>query len=338
MLYTDFTQVSSLPSDWTLAAYETVNFGPNGAEFTFNKPPDAPYIWTTDYFLFGHVEVVLMAANGTGIISSVVMISDDLDEVDWEFSGNNFGSSSGVVQTNYFGKGITGSYDRGTQPSVSSPQTEWHTYTYDWSATSLTWSIDGTPVRTLLAADADDGSHQYPQTPVQLHLGLWDGGSVNNSADTVSWAGGYTDLSQAPFTMYVKSVKIVPANLCGSYTYGDMSGDWESIKCGNVSSGDDGGTSTPILPNSSASSSASSPRSSTTQVAETAATHSPPPSSDHQCFNPHPPYSNIFPHGWFTPNNANPNGDHQYMPDSCSYPDRHGQFQRVPNCDFSNYE
>lgn len=61
----------------------TVNTGPNGAEFTINKKGDAPTIDTDFYFLFGTAEVVMKAAPGTGIVSSIVLESDVLDEVDW---------------------------------------------------------------------------------------------------------------------------------------------------------------------------------------------------------------------------------------------------------------
>ena len=54
-----------------------------GAEFTINKQGDAPTIETDFYFFFGEAEVVMKAANGTGIVSSIVLESDDLDEVDW---------------------------------------------------------------------------------------------------------------------------------------------------------------------------------------------------------------------------------------------------------------
>jgi beta-glucanase (GH16 family) len=97
----------------------------------------------------GDVEVVMKAAPGVGIISSVVLMSDDTDEIDLEFSGNNFGAAGGKVQTNYFGKGMIGNYDRGTQPVVEDPQTEFHTYALDWSSASLRWSVDGAAIRTL---------------------------------------------------------------------------------------------------------------------------------------------------------------------------------------------
>jgi LysM repeat protein len=234
--FVDFTQQTSLPANWAIANYETVTYGPNGAEFTFAKRYDAPYMWTNFYVLFGNIETVVQAAPGTGMISSSVLISDDLDEIDWEWSGNNFGASTGKVQTNYYGKGITGNYDRGTQPSIDSPQTTFHTYTIDWTPTTLTWSVDGAVIRTVQNNNTISGAYQYPQTPMRVQLGLWDGGDADSADGTVGWAGGYTDLGQAPFTMYVKSVTITTPNPCsGNWQYMDTSGSAGSIKC--VSSG-----------------------------------------------------------------------------------------------------
>lgn len=70
---------------------------------------------------------------------------------------------------------------------------------------------------------------------MQVHLGLWDAGDASTAAGTVQWAGGYTDLTKAPFTSYVKSVSITTPNPCASYSYADMSGSASSIMCGNQS-------------------------------------------------------------------------------------------------------
>ncbi|KAI9692411.1 MAG: hypothetical protein M1822_006642 [Bathelium mastoideum] len=230
--HVDFTQQQSLPAEWILANYETVTYGTHGAEFTFNKRYDAPNIWTDFHIFFGHVDVVMQAAPGQGIVSSSVLISDDFDEVDWEFSGNNFGdaSSSGQVQTNFYGKGETGYYDRSTDADVNQPQSSFHTYSVDWTQERLIWSIDGSTIRTLLASQCDNTTHQYPQTPMKLQLGLWDGGDPDGNPGTVNWAGGYTNLSQAPFTMYVESVSITNYNPGYGYNYTDQSGSWESIQ------------------------------------------------------------------------------------------------------------
>lgn len=67
---------------WKVTA-GSVNTGPDGAEFTINKKGDAPTIQTPFYFFFGKTEVEMKIGPGTGIVSSVVMQSDDLDEIDW---------------------------------------------------------------------------------------------------------------------------------------------------------------------------------------------------------------------------------------------------------------
>ncbi|OBW67138.1 MAG: putative cytosolic iron-sulfur protein assembly protein 1 [Aureobasidium pullulans] len=223
----DFTKQSSIPSEWTISNWATVKFGSKGAEFTVSKRFESPQLWTNFYIHYGKVEIVAQVAPGTGIVSSAVLMSDDADEIDWEWSGNNFRDSAGKGQNNYYGKGIVGDYDRGSFFSVASPQTQFHTYTIDWTSTALTWSVDGTIVRTLLAANTDSGSHQYPQTPANFQLGIWAGG---NAWGTVDWAGGYTDFTKAPFTMYVKSVKITNYNPAYAYNWTDSSGSSKSIK------------------------------------------------------------------------------------------------------------
>ncbi|KAI5247263.1 concanavalin A-like lectin/glucanase [Aureobasidium subglaciale] len=226
----DFTKQTSIPPDWTISNWAIVNFGAKGAEFTVSKRFESPQLWTNFYIHYGKVEIVAQVAPGTGIVSSAVLMSDDLDEIDWEWSGNNFRDTAGKGQNNYYGKGITGDYDRGSFFSVASPQTQFHTYTIDWTATQLTWSVDGTAVRTLYAANADSGSHQYPQTPSKFQMGIWAGGDPGNAWGTVDWAGGYTDFTKAPFTYYVKSVKITNYNPAYVYNWTDNSGSSRSIK------------------------------------------------------------------------------------------------------------
>lgn len=43
------------------------------------------------------------------------------------------------------------------------------------------------------------------------------------------WAGGETDYSQGPFTMYLKSLTVTDYSTGSSYSYSDMSGSWQSI-------------------------------------------------------------------------------------------------------------
>lgn len=80
----DFTAGES--SEFTVETGTTITYGDDGAEFIITSNGDARTIISNNYIFFGKVEVVLKAANGTGIVSSFVMESDDLDEIDWYVS------------------------------------------------------------------------------------------------------------------------------------------------------------------------------------------------------------------------------------------------------------
>lgn len=259
----DFTQ--SL-DDWTTTA-GTVNTGSNGAEFTINKQGDAPTIETDFYIFFGDVSVTMKAAPGQGIVSSIVFESDDLDEIDWEALGGD----STTIETNYFGKGDTSTYDRDTWPSVSDPQNEWHTYKVSWQKDVITWYIDGAIVRTLEYADASSGT-RFPQTPMRIRIGIWAGGDPTNGEGTIEWAGGETNYADVPFTMYVKSVEINNANPAESYTYTDTSGSYDSIKLSGAAALSQTDSSSSSSSTSTSSSSIKSSETSTTDATSTATT------------------------------------------------------------------
>lgn len=206
-----------------------------GAKFSITADGQSPTIHSFKYLLFGEVEVVCRAAPGRGIVTSIVLQSDVLDEIDWEW----IGTEPNQVQTNYFSKGDTKTYDRGGKHAVTAATTSYHTYTIRWTSEAITWSIDGAPVRTLTYNDAHGGK-SYPQTPMQFKLGTWTAGGSKSSEGTAQWAGGRTDFKQAPFDAYYKSIKITdfaggdkPANGgVKQYVYSetDKSGSWQSIR------------------------------------------------------------------------------------------------------------
>lgn len=71
-----------------------------------------------------------------------------------------------------------------------------HTYEIDWQPDTITWSIDGTTVRTLQRSDtwnATSNMYNYPQTPARVQLSLWPGGLSTNGQGTIDWAGGLVD-------------------------------------------------------------------------------------------------------------------------------------------------
>ncbi|KAK3937869.1 glycoside hydrolase [Diplogelasinospora grovesii] len=240
----DFTQGAN--SFFTVAEGTTLTYDKTlGAVFTINKETDAPTITSSEYIFFGQVDVTVRAANGVGIVTSFVLQSDDLDEIDWEWLGGD----KTQVQTNYFSKGCTTVYDRGGFSPVTNPQDQFDTYTIKWTPTVLQWIINGAVVRELQAANAN-GCDGFPQTPMQIKLGTWVGGSSTAAPGTVQWAGGLTNFAQAPFVGYYQSIKIQDymggqgATEASEYQYGDHSGTWQSIKIIGGSGNDTSSSST----------------------------------------------------------------------------------------------
>ncbi|KAK8185049.1 concanavalin A-like lectin/glucanase domain-containing protein [Phyllosticta capitalensis] len=227
-------------STWS-ATSESIQYTSAGAEFTISKSGQAPTIESSFYIFFGSVSVILKSAPGTGIVSSVVLESDDLDEIDWEW----LGGANQEVETNYFGKGNTTAYDRAQYLPMEDTQSSFHNYTVLWTSDYIEWIIDGSVVRTLNYADAVDGQN-FPQTPVKLKIGTWAGGDSNNDAGTIGWAGGTTDYSKGPFTMTLESISVVNYSPADSYSYSDTTGAWRSINVhgGTVNSNEGGYAST----------------------------------------------------------------------------------------------
>ncbi|KIM99579.1 glycoside hydrolase family 16 protein [Oidiodendron maius Zn] len=203
-----------------------VGYGDNGLEFTISKKGDMPTVVSNFYIFWGSVSVVMRAAKGQGIISTIVLLSDDLDEVDWEMMGGN----ATTAESNYFGKGNTTTYDRALYHPVNSDISDnFHNYTTHWTSDQLQWWIDGNLVRTLQYGDAL-GGRNYPQTPMTVRMGIWAGGDSSEDPYTIEWAGGLTNYNDGPFTMYVQSATVTDFSNGKQYAYGDHSGSWQSIQ------------------------------------------------------------------------------------------------------------
>ncbi|RFU36286.1 hypothetical protein B7463_g33, partial [Scytalidium lignicola] len=273
-LSVDFTKGKS--DAFSYADGTTVSYGSDGAEFAITTAKTAPTVQSNDYIFFGKITVTLKAAPGVGVVSSFILESDDLDEIDWEWLGGTDTS----VESNFFGKGNTTTYNRAIYHDMSDPIGSFHTYTIDWTQEAVKWYIDGALVRTLNYGDdlALNGKN-FPQTPMRVKFGNWvgcaDAAAASNPATqgTCQWAGGPVDLTKVPYVMYVKSVTIQDYGCATSYQYGDNSGSYQSIKSiggcsGGSKSGSGSGSS--AAASSTASSSATSSKSTTKT---TTATH-----------------------------------------------------------------
>ncbi len=80
---TDFTKAKSVPAGWTKTNAGNVNYDANGANFVLAQQGDSPTYVSNGYIFFGSVEWVMKSAAGQGIVSSLILLSDDLGELDW---------------------------------------------------------------------------------------------------------------------------------------------------------------------------------------------------------------------------------------------------------------
>jgi hypothetical protein len=216
----DFTSGASS----SFQPHGAVTYGSNGAEFTVAQSGNSPLIQSDWYIMFGHVDYEIKAAPGAGIVSSAVLQSDCLDEIDWEWLGGD----DAHVQSNYFGKGITTSYNRGASHDAPNNHDQFHIYSIDWTSEQIVWQIDGVTVRAMTYAEAATG--QYPQTPMFIKVGSWSGGDPSNAPGTIQWAGGPTNYAAGPYTMYLKSIAVTDYSTGSQYTYSGTSGTWQSIR------------------------------------------------------------------------------------------------------------
>ena len=58
----------------------TVDYGDKGVVFSIKALSNAPTMETDKFIFFGRVDVDVQAAKGKGIVSSIVLESDDLDD------------------------------------------------------------------------------------------------------------------------------------------------------------------------------------------------------------------------------------------------------------------
>ncbi|KAF3925323.1 Beta-glucanase [Dactylellina cionopaga] len=221
----DFTQNHSpAPKFDIVSSASRISYEGDGMHMRVQMKGDSPTMQSQFYIFWGKVEIVMKAGPGAGIVSSLVLQSDDLDEIDVEF----IGSQPGNVQTNIFSKGNQDVHIYGANTGVADAVGVFHKYTVDWTPEAITWSIDGNVVRTLTHAALGD---VYPQTPMQIKFGPWAAGDPSNAPGTIQWAGGEIQYDQGPFDMVVASLTVTDYSTGATkYRYKDTSGSSSSIE------------------------------------------------------------------------------------------------------------
>lgn len=217
----NLSSTSYLDSTWNITN-GAISYTDNAAEFTIAHALDAPTIQSNFYLFFGRLEYHVQAAPGQGVVSSVVLLSDDLDEVDWEWVGKN----TNQVQTNYFTKGQTINGSAAYFEINGDTTTDFHNYTTIWTQEQLEWWVDGNLLRTLAYAD---NTTAYPQTPMRIKIGIWPGGDPSGPPGRIAWAGGIINYDDGPYNMYISQVQAHDYSSGVQYTYNGDSGTWQSI-------------------------------------------------------------------------------------------------------------
>lgn len=197
---------------------------------------------STGYMLYGSVSATLRTSRGKGVVTAFILLSDVLDEIDFEFVGSDLETA----QTNYYFQGIT-NYNNGLNVSLSDTFDNYHTYKIDWTPEEITWSIDGQVGRTKKREETyNDTSkrYEYPSTPARVQLSLWPGGIETNGKGTIDWAGGLIDWNSEDMQAnryYYAAVRDVnmecldpPSDIkrsgSKSYVYTDDAGTIESVE------------------------------------------------------------------------------------------------------------
>jgi hypothetical protein len=146
---------------------------------------------STHYVWYGKISATMTTSPGAGVVTAFIMMSDVKDEIDFEFVGVDTKNA----QSNYYFQGHL-DYTHSENLTVGNTVDEAHTYTIDWKPTSITWEIDGKPMRTLKKSDTwndKENRYDFPQTPSRVMLSLWPAGLPSNGQGTINWAGGLVD-------------------------------------------------------------------------------------------------------------------------------------------------
>ncbi len=257
---------------------KAITYDSRGAIAAMDGVSQSPTLRSDNYLFFGRVDVEMQAGAGKGIVTSIVLLSDDLDEIDFE----TVGFDNKQIQSNYFSKGDDSVFNRGGFHAVDNPLGAIHKYSFEWTPEKIDWIINGAVVRTLTRAAVGDA---FPQSPMQVKLGAWVAGYEGNRPGTLEWVGGVADFSNGPSTAIYKSIKVVDyaggssatSKDVKEYVYGDKTGSAKSIKInlkdGSSASASEGGSSSSSS-SASASSSASSSKASSATSAKSSTTSS----------------------------------------------------------------
>jgi beta-glucanase (GH16 family) len=123
---------------------------------------------------YGTFKARVKPAKQAGVVTGFFLYDDTThDEIDVEFVGNR----SREVQFNYFKNGVYDATHEYRYTLPFEPSEDYHNYSFTWSATGITWSVDGTVVHSVAGT-----SSTLPTTPGKIMANLW-------TPTATDWAG-----------------------------------------------------------------------------------------------------------------------------------------------------
>lgn len=154
------------------------------------------------------------------------------------------GAFDNQAQSNYYydGQALFNTFNTTYQLSSSSFDA-FHEYTVEWTDTFLKFSIDGAVRKTWHVGHTTSPdtipAHKWPQTPMQLKIGIWAVNGSTADAGEIAWAGGLPKWDKKyPFTAYFNKVEVQDyKGWCEDvnpgyveYQYDERTKGWQDVK------------------------------------------------------------------------------------------------------------
>ena len=176
----------------------------------------------------------MKTTNASAIGTFFNIQSDDTDEIDWQWNGNQ--SFANAV---YYSRGVLHNATNPNSFSVNSPHDTFHctssltssnvAYTLDWSQDRIEWIIDGVTVATL-----KNNGIGYPQTPAQVNIGIWCPNCYPGQTP-ISPNGSLVTSNLDTYVATLSALEIINYNPADQYSYRDTSGTSSSVIMINTS-------------------------------------------------------------------------------------------------------
>ena len=158
-------------------------------------------------FKYGRFEARIKIPQGQGVWPAFWLLGSNIDSVGWPECGEidimeNIGREPAIVHGTVHGPGYSGAGGIGAPYNlrrVGAFADDFHVYSLEWSATEISWFVDGNKYKTLKPRDLPTGSKWVFDHPFFLILNFAVGGN---------WPGSPDQSSIFPQTMLIDYVRI----------------------------------------------------------------------------------------------------------------------------------